>query len=121
MVRLSCRMRCESAGFRHSRLCAIIDLAMKNKAISYIQAKVLPWLAQTKNYTRVVGVILFVIGLFGFAFRSDNSLPDIYLISALVLGFWGILISMLSGDGKVRAERDENNSDSTSTTPEPEV
>ena len=46
---------------------------------------------QTKNYARIVGVILFLIGLMGFAFRSDNSLPDVYLGGALVLGFWGIV------------------------------
>lgn len=56
-------------------------------------------LRQTKNYARIVGVILFLIGLFGFAFRSDNSLPDVYLGGALILGFWGI-ISGVWNNGK---------------------
>lgn len=59
--------------------------------ISKILAVILPFLRQSKNYARVVGAILFLIGLLGFAFRSDNSLPDLYLAGALVLGFWGIL------------------------------
>ena len=59
--------------------------------ISKIVRVIVPFLNQTKNYARVVGVILFLIGLLGFAFRSDNSLPDLYLAGALILGFWGIL------------------------------
>lgn len=70
-------------------------LAMK---LSIILQKVLPVLRQTKNYARIVGVILFVIGLLGFAFRSDNSLPDIYLGGALILGFWGILSGLWDAD-----------------------
>ena len=46
-----------------------------------------------KNYARIVGGILFLVGLFGYAFRNGSSLPDVYLIGALVLGFWGILVS----------------------------
>lgn len=65
-------------------------LAMKN----FLFKTLLPILRQTKNYTRIVGVILFAIGLLGFAFRSDNSLPDMYLVGALILGFWGIVIGL---------------------------
>lgn len=65
--------------------------------LSKIWAVILPFLSQTKNYARVVGVILFLIGLLGFAFRSDNSLPDGYLVGALVLGFWGILSGIAGG------------------------
>ncbi len=72
-------------------------LAMK---LSIILQKVLPVLRQTKNYARIVGVILFVIGLLGFAFRSDNSLPDIYLGGALILGFWGILSGLWDVDSE---------------------
>jgi hypothetical protein len=46
-----------------------------------------------RNYARIVGVILFAVGLLGFAFRSSSSLPTIYLLACLVLGFWGILVS----------------------------
>jgi hypothetical protein len=70
----------------------MIDPAMK----TILKDQVLPMLGQTKNYTRIVGVILFAIGLIGFAFRSDNSLPDLYLGGALVLGFWGIISGLYS-------------------------
>lgn len=70
---------------------------MKKLHLSKIWAVILPFLKQTKNYTRIVGVILFLIGLLGFAFRSDNSLPDLYLGGALVLGFWGILSGIADG------------------------
>jgi len=53
----------------------------------------LNWLNDTKIYSRITGGILFLVGLLGFAFRNANSLPDIYLIAALVLGFWGIVVS----------------------------
>lgn len=65
--------------------------------ISKIGAVILPFLMQTKNYARIVGVILFAIGLLGFAFRSSNSLPDAYLVGALILGFWGILSGIADG------------------------
>ena len=58
---------------------------------AFLFKRLLPALVLTKNYARLVGVILFLIGLFGFAFRSDNSFPDLYLGGALVLGFWGII------------------------------
>ncbi len=64
---------------------------MKTTLFGYVRKNTLPALIQTKNYARIVGVILFLIGLLGFAFRTDNSLPDIYLGGALVLGFWGIV------------------------------
>lgn len=66
-------------------------ISMRSKIFLFLKRRVLPSLAVTKNYARIVGVILFLIGLFGFAFRSDNSLPDLYLGGALVLGFWGIV------------------------------
>lgn len=50
-------------------------------------------LKSNRNYARIVGVILFAVGLLGFAFRSSASLPAMYLLACLVLGFWGILVS----------------------------
>jgi hypothetical protein len=47
--------------------------------------------ASPKIYSAIVGLILFVIGIWGFAFRTDSGLPDRFLILFLVLGFWGIL------------------------------
>lgn len=82
------RMRGSTAAFRHKRRYAMMPIAMELRTILL---KLLPILRQTKNYARIVGVILFLIGLLGFAFRSDNSLPDLYLGGALVLGFWGIV------------------------------
>ncbi len=55
--------------------------------------KIWGYLKNRLSYARVTGIILFVVGLVGFAFRSAESLPDIYLIGALVLGFWGIVVS----------------------------
>lgn len=50
-------------------------------------------LRSPKVYARITGAVLFLIGLLGFAFRSVGSLPDAYLLGALVLGFWGIVLS----------------------------
>lgn len=66
---------------------------MKSKLFSIIRTQIFPSLSKTKNYARIAGAILFLLGLFGFAFRSDNSLPDMYLVGALILGFWGIVVS----------------------------
>jgi xanthine/uracil permease len=73
---------------------------MKTKLLSYFKGRILPAMALTKNYARIVGVILFLIGLLGFAFRGDNSLPDVYLGGALILGFWGIVSGLLDTDNK---------------------
>lgn len=83
--------------------------------LSIILQKVLPVLRQTKNYARIVGVILFAIGLFGFAFRSDDSLPDKYLVGALVLGFWGIVSGLLDGGARSDVANDSEDK------PEPET
>lgn len=50
-------------------------------------------LKSQRSYTLIVGVILFAVGLLGFAFRSSTSLPTLYLLACLALGFWGILVS----------------------------
>lgn len=50
-------------------------------------------LKSQKNYALIVGILLFAVGLLGFAFRSATSLPPLYLIVFLALGFWGILVS----------------------------
>jgi len=55
--------------------------------------KIYAILKSPRMYSRITGGLLFLIGLIGFAFRSANSLPDIYLVAALVLGFWGIIVS----------------------------
>jgi cytochrome c oxidase assembly protein Cox11 len=57
--------------------------------------KIFAILSKTKNYARIVGVILFLVGLLGFAFRTGSSLPDLYLLICLVLGFWGIVASFM--------------------------
>ncbi len=55
--------------------------------------KIVEILKSPRMYSRITGGLLFIIGLAGFAFRNAGSLPDIYLIGALILGFWGIIIS----------------------------
>lgn len=46
-----------------------------------------------KSYTLVTGLVLFGLGLFGFAFRSNFNVPDSYLFVSLVLGFWGLVVA----------------------------
>lgn len=48
-------------------------------------------LSSPKNYALIVGMILFALGFFGFAFRTNFSIGNQYLIASLVLGFWGIV------------------------------
>lgn len=79
-----------------------MHLDMKTTKITDI---ILSFLSQPRNYSRVVGVILFTIGLVGFAFRSDDSLPDVYLVGAIILGFWGIVSGLWDGGGKYAARR----------------
>ncbi len=50
-------------------------------------------LRNPRVYARITGVVLFLLGLMGYAFRSANSLPDVYLLGFLLLGFWGIIVS----------------------------
>ena len=51
-------------------------------------------LSLTKNYARITGAVLFAIGLLGFIFKSNNSLPDYYLLLFVLIGFWGILVGI---------------------------
>lgn len=51
-------------------------------------------LANPKNYALITGILLFLVGFLGFAFHGNLNLPDSYLLAALVLGFWGILVGM---------------------------
>lgn len=82
---------------------------------------IFPFLNQPRNYARVVGVILFAIGLIGFAFRSDSSLPDIYLGGALLLGFWGIVSGLWDGGGKYAARRASDKAAAKASARRPEV
>jgi hypothetical protein len=78
---------------------------MKDFILKTLFRRILPILKPTKNYARIVGVILFGLGLLGFAFRSDNSLPDLYLAGALILGFWGIVSGLWETNPKPPAKR----------------
>ncbi len=51
-------------------------------------------LASTKYYSLITGIILFLFGFFGFAFRNNFQVSGKYLLISLVLGFWGIVISV---------------------------
>lgn len=51
----------------------------------------MPKLINPRTYSLVCGIILFVFGVVGFAFRSFFDLADKYLLISLVLGFWGII------------------------------
>jgi hypothetical protein len=51
-------------------------------------------LSSTKSYALITGTILFLLGLLGFAFTGSFNLPWQYLFFSLILGFWGIVISV---------------------------
>ncbi len=51
----------------------------------------MPKLTNPKTYALVSGLILFVLGVIGFAFRNSFDIPDKYLILNLILGLWGIV------------------------------
>jgi hypothetical protein len=66
---------------------------------------ILRFLSQPRNFSLTAGAILFGMGIIGFAFRSEGSLPDKYLAGALVIGFWGIVSGLWDGGGKYAARR----------------
>ncbi len=45
-----------------------------------------------RNYALISGVILFLLGFCGFAFRNALNVPDWYLFLSLVMGVWGIVV-----------------------------
>jgi hypothetical protein len=47
-------------------------------------------LTNPRNYALIVGSILFILGILGFAFRSSSNTPDYMLALAILVGFWGI-------------------------------
>ena len=49
-------------------------------------------LTTPRSYTLITGLILFLIGFLGFAFRNMFNLSDKYLLLSLVLGFWGLVV-----------------------------
>jgi len=44
-----------------------------------------------KVFSIVIGVLLFLFGIIGFAFRNSFNLADKYLFLSLLFGFWGIV------------------------------
>jgi uncharacterized membrane protein HdeD (DUF308 family) len=58
-----------------------------------MKPKLLSKLKSPRWYARIVGSLLFILGLVGFAFANATSLSDSYLFLALLLGFWGVVIS----------------------------
>ncbi|MBI3231666.1 MAG: hypothetical protein HYZ51_01130 [Candidatus Doudnabacteria bacterium] len=52
-------------------------------------------LSSSRSYCLIVGFILFLLGLFGFAFRFYFlGIGNTYLLAALILGFWGLVVSV---------------------------
>ena len=52
-------------------------------------------LSSHKTYIAATGILLFSLGLFGLAFRSAfTGIGDRYLLLSLVLGFWGLMLSV---------------------------
>jgi hypothetical protein len=50
-------------------------------------------LTTPRSYTLMTGLILFLIGFLGFAFRQLFDLSDKYLLLSLILGFWGLVVA----------------------------
>jgi hypothetical protein len=53
-------------------------------------------LLSTRFYTFTLGLLLFAIGIYGFAFRGLNALPDYLLLFGTIFGFWGLVITIFS-------------------------
>lgn len=47
----------------------------------------------SRIYALVCGGLLFIIGIYGFAFRGSTRIPDLLLVLCLVLGFWGLVLA----------------------------
>lgn len=52
-------------------------------------------LSNLRTYALTVGILLFLFGLFGFAFKSAFDIANGYLIAGLILGFWGIVVGSM--------------------------
>jgi hypothetical protein len=46
-----------------------------------------------RDYSFIVGLLLFLMGFLGFAFRDSFAVPDKYLLLSLILGFWGLVVA----------------------------
>lgn len=51
-------------------------------------------LLSKSTFTLVTGILLFSIGFLGYAFGAVARVPEWYLLLNLVLGFWGIVVSV---------------------------
>ena len=47
-----------------------------------------------KTYALATGIVLFCLGIFGFAFKQNLNIGDGYLLISLILGFWGIIAAI---------------------------
>jgi hypothetical protein len=54
----------------------------------------MPKLLSPKRFAFIVGGVLFLFGLFQFAFRSNTRIPPYYLLLCILFGFWGLLSAM---------------------------
>lgn len=59
-----------------------------------MKTELIAFMSKSKNYAMVTGVIFFAVGLLGFIFKSTSSLPDLYLLLFIIVGFWGILVGL---------------------------
>ncbi len=76
--------------YNYSSFKGIVKIVLKEQTMLN---RIFNGLRSPKVFARLAGAILFLLGLMGYAFRSANSLPDVYLIGFLILGFWGIIVS----------------------------
>ncbi|MEK7617850.1 MAG: hypothetical protein AAB410_01780 [Patescibacteria group bacterium] len=48
-----------------------------------------------RSYAFLTGLVLFLLGFIGFAFRSNfGGIDNGYLLASLLLGFWGLVVSV---------------------------
>lgn len=57
-------------------------------------SKIAKFLKHSKNYALLVGAGLFLLGFLGFIFKSSSAIPNAYLLLAIIIGFWGILVGL---------------------------
>lgn len=61
--------------------------------------KIMIKLSSPRSFSFLAGLILFLLGLFGFAFRAVfTGVGGRYLLLALILGFWGLVVAVQKTD-----------------------
>jgi hypothetical protein len=59
-----------------------------------MKSRLIRFFIQSKNYALAVGIICFAIGMFGFIFKSSNSISSPVLLLLIIFGVWGVLVGV---------------------------